>query len=901
MGKKFGLFALIILLFLIYWIWWLPGPRVANDFPVVSQPVLQSGFDLPRAWTEAGASGLGEYRTFTLWAYPTSLIAGILASAGLSFNLLERIVLLIPFLFIGVFSIWKYGKSIHLSDTAKFFMSLFYLSNTYILLIIDGGQILIGLAYSLLPLCFLMIEKSIHKGLREKTIAGILISALGFFDFRFIYVLFLLILLRFFYELFFLRKEEWVHWIFDFIKLGVISTVIFFGMNFYWVFPLLLSPLSSGTYKTLTGTSFTYFTSLGLAMLLISPHWFKNIFGNISNLRPEFIFIPIFVFLSPILRPKNKIVCFWLLIAIVSIFLAKGSLEPLPNIYSWLFNHVPGFSLFRDSTKFFFLIALSYSILIGITVDEVLQKLRNLRKIKILFVIVLTIYFLYLIKPVFLNQMTGTFSIPSLQNKYSRLSTILKNDNMFSRVFWIPATPPLGYVSTQHPSVEAARLYQLRPFAVGIKGAYENFNFLREARYMGEIFDVSGIGYIAYPYLNSKGEYLNPENVRYYYTFLDQLSNRPWISKVNDSPVPLLKTNNHQDKFFITPNIWWVIGSDSLYNDATKSAKLKLSKNALIFADEYPEMGKGIDKVTGAKIVLNNKTDLDLVASFINSADIFFPASNLHTEPDKSGWWKRDGSDLIKWRDFLQTKYGIDNQDFDLSGGWAVGEGNLELKISHLSFGDKNSEIKKDKILIARVMESSRSGELKFYQGNEKIGEVSTKSIGRANIRWFDIGKLISSDDLIIKTEGDINVVNALAILDQTDLQQFEEKVKTYHQKGKILEFTEENAQDSAASVTYRQINPTKYEISIRGLTKPAFLVFSENYDKLWKIENQNSIPVFSILNGFSIKSDGDYTIEFEPQMHVNNGLIVTGITVAVIIVLFLKKRKTSSDNTLHN
>ena len=48
---------------------------------------------------------------------------------------------------------------------------------------------------------------------------------------------------------------------------------------------------------------------------------------------------------------------------------------------------------------------------------------------------------------------------------------------------------------------------------------------------------------------------MHPDNIEYYYTFSNQLSNLSWLSKVGNSPVPVWKTKQHQDKFFITPNI----------------------------------------------------------------------------------------------------------------------------------------------------------------------------------------------------------------------------------------------------------------------------------------------------------------------------------------------------------
>lgn len=879
--------SLIILLFGIFWNWWLPGPRVATDVSRISQPLIKSFMDFPRTWSVTGTEGLGEYTVFTLWSWPFSFLNGLFGNLGLSFEILKRILIIVPFLIVGVWGIKKLCGHMGLSQMATFISVLFYLTNTYILLLIDGGQLTIALAYVLFPIAYQAIEKSIQTGYKQKILAGLTVSLLAVFDFRFLYVLFLLSFLRFLYEFLFLSPSKWGFWSLNWIKSGIVLLFIIGGLNFYWLFILFKAPLSSEIYTSLIQASHSSFISLGHAFFMLSPHWFKNVFGQINQLNLEFILVPFLVFLAPILKPRNKIVGFWLLVAILSIFITKGSAEPLSRIYPWLYSNIPGFSLFRDSSKFFFLLALSYSLLIGVTVDEVVRRI-NLSKIRVVFLLIIISYLIFLVRPVWLGWMTGTFSNPPLQEEFSNINDFISNDPEVANVFWIPTIFPLTSLDSYHPAIEASRLSRKRPFTQATVGSYEIFNYLREASYMGQLFEVANIKYIVYPALNPKRDNLHPDNIKYYNTFSNQLSELPWLSKVENSSIPLWKVNQRQDKFFITPNLWWVIGSDSILNEATKSARLKLSQNALIFAEEHVGLSNRIDELSQAKIVLNNKTDLDLAASFMNLSDLFFPAKNLDFEPDQSGWWKREAADLIRWRDFLQTKYGIDNQDFDLSGGWAVGEGNRELTID-------NGQLKKGNILLARVLESTKSGELSFHQGGQLVGRIDTKKEGN-NIRWFEVGQLpIDETVLEITSSGDINVVNALAVLNKNEWVSYQDKAKRL--RGRIVSFNEENTQhnnNNNPKVVFNKINPTKYMVDINGLTEPAFLVFSQNYDGLWKMDGKTSLPVYSLLNGFNIEKDGQYTIEFEPQKYINPGLIISGLTLGVLILILIKYSKRS-------
>lgn len=879
---KFKFPIILFLLFLIYFQWWLPHSRVATDFSKVSSNTLKSQMNIPQTWSIFGTEGLGEYAVFTLWSWPFSFLNGVLANLGFSFEVLERMLYIIPFLFIGNWSIKKICEHINLSRRAQFVSSLFYLTNTYILLVIDGGQLTIALAYVSFPMAYMAIEKSIFGKFKHKILAGLLISTVGFFDFRFIFVLLILCILRFLYEFFFLSFRKWLSWILEWVKTGIISALVIIGLNFYWLFVLFKAPLSLSTYSYLTQTSFISLVSLGHAVLMLSPHWFKNVFGQVTELKFEFILIPILAFLAPILKPKSKMVGFWLIVAIFALFLSKGSSKPFSQIYPWLYSNIPLFSLFRDSSKFFFLITLSFAVLIGITVDEVTKRIR-VKKISLAFIFILTIYFIFLIRPIFLGSMTGTFSSPSLRKEFLQLESTLGNDKQTSNVFWIPTISPLTNLDFSHPALEAVRLVHKRPFAQATVGTYEIFNFLREAPYMGEIFDVSGISYIVYPPLDPRRNNLHPDNINYYYTFSSQLTKLPWLERIEESPIALWKTKSAQEKFFMTANLLWVIGSDSIYNEVFKNANLKLSKNALIFPEEYPNLGKRLDEFENAKIVLNNKTKVDLAATFINFQDLIHPAKNLNYDPDSSGWWKRETKDLILWRYFLRDKYGIDNLDFDLGGGWAVGEKKLKLKIQNL-------KLNKGSVLLARVMESSRSGNLRFYQDEEPIGEITTKIEKDTNVRWFEIGYLKEDGkSLTIKSEGDINVVNTLALLEKDVWEGLKNKAEEL--KTRIVKFDENLIEDSDSNLKliYEQISPTKYKIYIDGLTKPSFLVFSQAYHDFWKLDNKLSLPVYSLLNGFKVEKNGEYILEFEPQKLVSYGALISIFTL--ILILFLLKR----------
>ncbi len=888
--KRFFL-ATFLIVISCFWVFWYPGVKVATDYHLASDNGILS--ILPWSWRQFSvADGMGEYTTFTLWSQPLLSLSELMNLASISGEVQTKLMGA-AIIFFGLFGIWKLLDYFKINNWGKSVGSVFFILNSFFLLMFDGGQFSLCLAYITLPPAILsfmnLMESFTWRGRVRFSLTVLLISI---FDIRVLYLLFIILGIYIICTLGF-NLRKWINILPRILISSIFTALTLIGFHAFWILPSLFSkaPQLPVTYDRLSQVSFLSFSSIGHSIFLQQPHWFNNVFGRISNLMPEFILIPILIFLSPILIKKNANIAFWLVIALVGIFLSKGSQDPLPDIYLWLFGHVPFFTLFRDPVKFYFLTSLSYIVLIGFTISAI-GKLKFTNKIVNLGIKIVPflvfIYLLFLARPIYLGWMSGMISQPAYLSDYQQMGSVLEKDHRFSRVLWLPSQSPLEFSNLDHPPLEASRIVAKRPFAIGAVGNYETLNFLRESPVMDQLLEVSDIGYLAYPYLDPKRDDISFDHIRNYYTFLKQLLKKPWLSDLTAfSRVPLLKVNNVQNQFFVVPNTWWVVGSDDIYNESTRSAKLRLSNNALIFEEENANLGKRIDELQNVKIVLHNKGLIDLAASFINPSSLIFPARQLDFNPDKSGWWKREGVDLVSWKDFLKTKYGIYNQDFDLGGGWAVAEGNLQISI-------KNENFKKDNKLLVRAMESSRSGTLKFYQGSRLIGQINTKvENGLSNVRWFDVGNLINGDELSVISEGEINVLNTIGSLSKSEWADFENKANSYKSRGLIVDFKEENALQKSFTFSYKQISPTQYKVSIEGLDSNALLIFSENFDSLWQINGgSRALPVYSLLNGFRVDKDGEYIIEFTPQRFVNIGLIVAGITILVLICLYVLTTK---------
>ncbi len=845
----------------------------AHDFPYIYPKLAEKLWSWPWLWNSKDHDGLGVNTIDTLWGWIQELFFGSLTKLGASWSIVAIIFGTVLVFLFSWFGIGKLLYGYKLNKQAVFIGRLFFLTNTYLLLLVDGGQLNLAVAYSLLPFAIYYLDKKIYKF----TLATLLIS---FLDLRIIYILCITVVIHLLFN-----ARNLGHY----LKLGVVTGTVLIGSHAYWIFSAIMSrgPMLPQTYTRSAQVLNLSFADISHALTLRQPHWWQNIYGYTRHPEWYFWLIPIIAFSSLIFYKKNKIISFWSCVGIVGIFLVKGFNTPLSGFYLWAFNNVPGWNLFRDPTKFYFLICLSFSVLWSFATNYLTKKHSWI-------VVGLSVFLLMIASPVYLGKMTGLFSTPRDEKDYKSLASYLELSSP-GKIVWFPQKPPVGYSDPDHLSINANTLSQRRPFAVGTVGAYDTLNYLRDATQSGQLFKAAGIKYIAIAAPDPLRDSQKPEDLNYHRIFSNQLSALPWISNRKDfGSVTLLETNSVKELFYLTPITNFVVGSDSIYKNQPN-----IFDSTTIFAEEHPDILNKISNFSNANVILNSKTKLDVAASLMSESKFIFPAKKLLFSPDSSGWWKRETADLVTWRDFLQQKYDLDNQDFDFGGGWAVSEGKNTLNIDL-------PDCINDCVLMARLMISPQSGLVNFYESSHLLGSVityketddvisqifgfgqaidQTFTYKQADFLWYEIGT-VKDGMLIISTEGPINVVNSLAVLPKNELSELKTKAD------QLINLPPVVAPRISGDITYKQINPTHYQITVLGLTSPASVVFSQNFDPLWRLGNTSSVKTYSLLNAFPVEKDGIYDVYYLPQKYMQPGLIISGLTVILFSMFVLWKSR---------
>jgi len=894
--------AFLIFVSAIFWkLYYPPGFRAATDFHYSYPQERLANLILPQTWNNNYTQGLGYFRGSVMWTWPLEFLTSIFFLALGEQLTLYLFLVLVPITttYIAFAKLVGNGKS-QLPVVAA---TVFYILNSYFILLLDGGQFGLVVAYGWMPLAFVLVMEALALAPRKIILSALSVVILSFLDIRIVYLLFILLGI---YVIFDIKKMK------NYLLVGIWITLMVIPCHVFWLLPSVFSRLPSlpATYTRVSQTDFLNFVQLKHALFLVQPHWYKNIFGQIPIFNKEFIFIPVLiiglVLLSLIKTRKREALFCWLLVLGIGIFLAKGSNPPLGSIYTWLFTNVPGFVLFRDSSKFFFIVALAYSMLLLMS----LSLLRN-TKTQTIIVILILAWTVFVSRPVWLGKMTGLLSLPENENVFAAAAQSIDTSS-FGRLLWVATKSPLGYSSATNPSVNANTLAETRPFQIGSVGTYEYLNFLREAPFAGELFDIAGVRYIFYPYPDARSETLKQDNIDYYYNFLDQLTNLAWIEgRVQDPPVAILKTKKTSDHVFLADNLFYLVGSDRIYNELTEFAGFELRKNAFVFAEEYAANSQNILNNSNAKIILYDKDVFDLITSFIPMEYFVFPASGLGFDPDSSGWWKRETSDFLSWRVFLQEKYGVDYQEFDYGGGMAVGEGSRKLTI-------KSDRFHKGDLLFVRVLGSVKGGSVSVNGGSQ----IPTNSVCDSKIKvtlsgykevaskefeydcskyfWINAGALPNDGKVDISVDGEINVINAIVSVPLRVV----DNISTEVQKKEIIYWNKLSQNEKQnlfvldssdkTQVEFKRISPTEYKLKVHDMVNPKVLVFSESYDPSWTINGKDGFQVYSLINGFYIDKNGEYKIYFEPQKYVVPGLLITLASMGLVLILYVVSRNRS-------
>lgn len=591
-----------------------------GDAPFYYSDTFSELFSSPQVWIERGYPFGGV--SLALWLSPIMILYGALGKLlYLGNDAIIRIIFIIPSIilsFIGPYFLTKY---LRLDKTVQFFSTLVYVFNTYYLLLLDGGQVGVALAYGFFPITLLFLKKFIDNVNSNSFLIALFFSAiLSIIDPRILIICFLVIFI------WSILEKKFNLWL---IFMGFLLILI----NLYWIYPLLR--FGSGG----VGNSVSELGLLSLInpLMLFSPHWPANLFGKISYPPFYFIFVPVLIFGSIFIKKGKQVLIFALLFLIFS-FLTKGKTPPLGiNL---------GF-VFRDTSKFFMPVILFGGILIGKTLSYFKNDFWR---------IVGYIFLLILITPAFLGKMNFMLSDKVSDESYSKIADEIINKNQEFRTVWFTNKNPLTYESRKNPAIDGMSLTNFWPFAQ-MNASEDVFNYLNNNDFINWL-RILGVKYV---FLNGDARNIGPTPTDIKnWNIINDLFNKQTSLKKLDWGLNFAgyEIDNPYPKSYLVDNLIGIIGSSKLENG-------EIFVPSIYFEDGKWNPRTILNKDAGSiKLYFNNSEKLDLTMSFLQK---YFISPSKHKI---SKWSIFSSSEYLKYKYQLLIR-GYDFSDFDYELGIA--------------------------------------------------------------------------------------------------------------------------------------------------------------------------------------------------------------------------------------
>jgi len=493
--KKIIKYAPFLVILLVFINWFISNEIVGGDWPYFFRETVINFSVFPPAWAPFFGNGLGGMSpSYFLDQY-------LYLSVFISLHILQipwevgyKFFWFGGFIFLSIFSSLYLYKTVYekVRMWQLAFCALLYTTNTYILMVVGGGQMGIALAYAIAPLVlafFIKLTRSIsssNKNFGLPIVTGLVLSVQVMFDPRIVYLTMIAVGVYYVFCIkYYTSKKNLLNTLYLLLNTAIPLGIVLL-LHASWILPLLVFKYNpvvdlGSAIPTLEGLKFLSFADFSQAFSLLHPNWPENIFGKVYFMRPEFIILPILaysslLFLNSKLKNQtnnnNMVILFFAVLGLFGAFLAKGLNPPFEEINIWMFRYVPGIGMFRDPTKFYLLIALSYSMLIPFSLYSIYNifnekcKTHNINflvrvqtLLPNLFIFFTFLYLLFLIRPALLGELSGTFKFHQVPKEYIVLKDFISTQPQFFRLLWIPQQQRFGFVSYTHPSIGANTLF----------------------------------------------------------------------------------------------------------------------------------------------------------------------------------------------------------------------------------------------------------------------------------------------------------------------------------------------------------------------------------------------------------------------------------------------------------
>ena len=497
--------------------WLSPQPLSAGDWHWPDNPVLANYSPWPGVWDSSLGLG-GENRFSAAFRFPVYAVSGLLAVIGIGWSFTEKFLYFVPFAVLLPVGGWLLAREIMGRTKWALLTPVILLGATYFMLEADG-EVPLALAEVITFFVLIAFLRTVRRlSFRWALLTGLLLAVVAAYDVRPAYLCFLLMLIYF--VIVSVTDRDWQVFLRRTV-LGAAAGAVFIGSQAFWLFPLLTYHGGVGL-PIPQAPNFNVLT-LGHGIAAVDAFWTGGTPAQLvqSPLNPAYMILPLLA-LTPLLARRMRPEVLWLTVAaLVFAFFAKTDNAPLGGIYDWMYIHIPGWKLFREGSKFLYIVTIAYAILIPIALagafswcathlDQLRARLlRAGAAVALVGVVALSGWSVVVLQTGSLGSTTQPTPEPA---SFSALSTILADDPRPGPVLWF-GQPLVGnnihnhhflIASPTHPAVNltgkfgGSRANQRDPFQIYCSDNLIPYCYV-DPTLFPYLTQMAGVGYVVVP------------------------------------------------------------------------------------------------------------------------------------------------------------------------------------------------------------------------------------------------------------------------------------------------------------------------------------------------------------------------------------------------------------------
>ncbi len=844
-------------------------------------------------------------------AFFYSLYGALPLFLNLPYEITERAIHLWPILFLSLVGTGLLIHKIFNNLIATIIGSLVFIGNTYALTL-DTGHITLAAAFSLLPLLLYSFLCYLENPRFQQILFVVLIAlAMCSYEPRAFYIAAFLLALYTVFDLLLGSKEYFFSRLRQFYRYLAPAAVIFLLLNLFWLLALTKIGSLESNYLLLRELFGNHFWNIFYSFTLHHPWWSPEgvqVFEN-QPIPSHFWLLPLTAFLGLVIQRKNKLVVFAGALGLIGILLSKQVDSPWENLYPWLFENFPGFKAFREASKFYSLIVISYSILTAAFVDWIWRNwsVGTIKVIgKYLLIIAIAGSLLWNFKPLITGEIGTLFVARNIPTDYSTLNNFILIQPDYFRTFWIPRDSRWGVYTRNHSKLSAITLVDsvwMDFTSHSSDRAQDRMISLFSTPYADSLFDLSSIKYVIVPTQDIENDddffidYGGRENPEIRKLYLDHLNSIPWLYPVdlNTAALVVYENKGYKPHIFSFTNLLSLESVDNLerkydfisnqlakqffytIDSPHKSSKPLMDiKNPFenftienISTSTITSTFKSVDgKKTAGYIIQKRNGEMLINSSVLSQASIRTLVSapigtstisymnplnsyeNLMINGSfEDGTWQREVGDCNRFDNNGLLAMSLNTSEK------TEGDQSLQLEATrHIACTSQSISVNAGTYLLSFDYQSPNAASASYYIGFDNSAKTSIrKMLSITDKGWHRYSEIIEIPagtrtlSFNVYARAKDGITNIINRYDNIQL------IEVPDLRGALYIVREpifESALEESTSIIFEFESPTKKKVHVKAAATSFFLAMTESYHDQWQLQLNNG-EIHGLVNSW--------------------------------------------------